>query len=647
MGKTTNKRKEPAAKRLGDCFSAFLPKAAKWLPALFFAGLWCVLSVYEQALLFRINELSSFIFDDLYFKDMMRLPAGMLHYVSAFLVQFFYYPALGAAIYVLLLYAVYRLVIKVFALKGSCRLLALLPVAALLASNTQLGYWIFYLKVPGYYYMALLATLLFLSAMLLYKCLNEPLRMLFAVLWCFAGFPLMGAYALAHALLFGCYSLATAVAEKRRPVAAAVTLALAVVAIIAAPRLYYNFYTTYAVEYIYGAGLPVLHWNSLFVKNVTHESFSYWHWIYLYWVPFALLLLSLAGFCVASPFRGGLRACEKSDAAVTCSVAVFVPLFLWVFWYNDTNFRIENKQNKAMWENRWNDVAEYSRKTSDPTRQVVINKNIATLKTGKAGAEMFTYPDGSSDILAPMAVHLTQTGGKMLYYQYGKFNFCYRWCVEDAVEYGWRYEYLKHAARCMLLSGEYRLAQRYLDILKRTIFYRGWAEELEKYINEPSLIGKTNEFAMPLQLACYPDELAVDDSFVEAYLLKNFKFLPENPTPQYIEAALISTLIRKDVSGFMIVFNSYLNLCKSVRLPKHYQEGLLLFLQLDKGKTVSVAPAFIDKFVSKSVQRRLESFVAKTKRYPGMKEEEMAQYFEEFKDTYFYFYFFVRKIKTN
>lgn len=646
MGKTTNKRKEPA-KGLGDAFSAFIPKAAKWLPAVFFAGLWCVLSTYEQALLFRINELSSFVFDDLYFKNMMQLPAGMLHYVSGFLAQFFYYPALGAAIYVLLLYAVYRLVIKAFALKGSRRLLALLPVAALLASNTQLGYWIFYLKVPGYYYMALLATLLFLLAMLLYKRLNEPLRMLFVALWCFAGFPLMGAYALAHALLFACYSLATAVAEKRRPVAAAATLALAVAAIVAAPLLYYNFYTTYAVEYIYGAGLPVLHWGSAFVKNVVHESFSYWHWIYLYWVPFVVLMLSLAGFCVASLFRGRLCKCEKSEAAITCSVALFVPLFLWAFWYNDANFRIENKQNKAMWENRWNDVAEYSRGTSNPTRQVVINKNIATLKTGKAGTEMFTYPDGSSDILAPMAVHLTQTGGKMLYYQYGKFNFCYRWCVEDAVEYGWRYEYLKHAARCMLLSGEYRLAQRYVDILKRTIFYRSWAEELEKYINDPSLIGKTNEFAMPLQLACYPDELAVDDSFVEAYLLKNFKYLPENPTPQYVEAALISTLIRKDVKSFMFVFDRYLNICKPARLPKHYQEGLLLFLQLDKGKTVTVGPAFIDKFVSKSVQRRLESFVANTKKYPGMKEEEMAQYFDDFKDTYFYFYFFVRKIKTN
>ena len=74
----------------------------------------------------------------------------------------------------------------------------------------------------------------------------------------------------------------------------------------------------------------------------------------------------------------------------------------------------------------------------------------------------------------------------------------------------------------------------------------------------------------------------------------------------------------------------------------------MLFLNLDKGNTVKVAPEFIDRYVSKSVQRRLENFVSKTKKYKGMKETEMAPYFtDEYGDTYFYFYFFVRKIRTN
>ena len=67
--------------------------------------------------------------------------------------------------------------------------------------------------------------------------------------------------------------------------------------------------------------------------------------------------------------------------------------------------------------------------------------------------------------------------------------------MEDAVEYGWRMEYVKHAVRASLLSGEYVLAQRYINILKRTMFYRGWANEMQQYVDNPSLLEKTNEFA--------------------------------------------------------------------------------------------------------------------------------------------------------
>lgn len=638
MDKTT----KPAWCKAGkmDCLFRFLP-------LILAVALWVVLSTYESALLFRVNELSVFLFDGQYFTDMMSAPAGMLHYVSSFFVQFFYYPALGAAIYVLMLYAVYALAVKVFSLQGSYRMLALLPVVAIVASNAQLGYWIFYLKQPGYYYMALLSTLLLLLALLVYRRMNEPLRMAVVVLWCVAGYPLAGAWALVGAVVMGCYSVASAVGDKRSPVMPAVTLLLAVAAAVAVPHIYYRYYTTVCTEYMYGAGLPITQWVHYYVKKVEHEESSYWHNVYLYWIPYIVLLLSVAGLCVVLALRSRLSEGKWTRVVVGLPVMLFILLFLWVFWYNDNNFRIENKQNKAMWERRWRDVSEYSRDAVEPTRQIVMNKNAALFKQGTAMGEMFSYPDGSSDILAPMAVHLTQTGGKMLYFQYGKFNFSYRWCMEDAVEYGWRYEYLKHAARSMLLAGEYRLTQRYVDILKRTLFYRGFASDIEKCIKDPSLIEKEREYAMPIQMACYPDNLGVDESFVEVYLTKEFRYIPDEASRMYLEVALMSAMIRKDVKAFWFALERYLNEYQPERLPKNLQEGVLLFLNLDKGETVSVGPAFVDRFISKAVQRRLEMFVGKTKQFKGMKEAEMAPHFKEYKDTYFYFYFFVRKIKTN
>ena len=91
----------------------------------FFMVVWALLAFRESALLFRINELSVFLYDDLFYEGLMTAPAGLLYYVASWLVQFFYYPVLGATVYVALLALVYWLTYKVFDIPSRFRLLAM------------------------------------------------------------------------------------------------------------------------------------------------------------------------------------------------------------------------------------------------------------------------------------------------------------------------------------------------------------------------------------------------------------------------------------------------------------------------------------------------------------------------------------------
>ena len=154
---------------------------------------------------------------------------------------------------------------------------------------------------------------------------------------------------------------------------------------------------------------------------------------------------------------------------------------------------------------------------------------------------------------------------------------------------------------------------------------------------------------MPLALACYDDALDVDDSLVEAYLIKNFKNMYGDVSPEYLETALAQCLIRKDAKSFWYIFNEYLRAVNPKTLPRHYQEAFLLFYNLDRGKEVSVNKEFFQRFISANTQRRFDSFLKKVGQYKGKKkEEELASLFKnEYGDTYLYFYFFVRKIRTN
>ena len=174
-----NRDKKGVAEASEKGFFAMLnaAKVFQIVVGLFFVAVWAMLAFGESATLFRVAEQSLFLYNGHFFREAVALPAGFLSYLGAFFIQFFYYPWLGATIYVALLAALYLLTKKVFDIPARWSLLALLPVVLVLAYSTQLGYWIFYIKIQGFYYMALLATLASLLVAwvcLKYRALNAP-----------------------------------------------------------------------------------------------------------------------------------------------------------------------------------------------------------------------------------------------------------------------------------------------------------------------------------------------------------------------------------------------------------------------------------------------------------------------------------------
>jgi hypothetical protein len=115
-----------------------------------------------------------------------------------------------------------------------------------------------------------------------------------------------------------------------------------------------------------------------------------------------------------------------------------------------------------------------------------------------------------------------------------------------------------------------------------------------------------------------------------------------NPSPICTEASLMFALIRKDIQLYWNTMVAYLGTHSQLRIPTHYQEALLLYANLDRRADIS-------KFkLDNRVVERFRKFSQLSAKYKGMSEEEMAPYFKnEFGDTYWYFYFFVRDIRTN
>ena len=600
------------------------PTGTQRLPliaGLAFAALtWLLLNIFEHEYLFRVQELSLWLPTKVYFDERMMVPGGLMTYIASFLTQFFYYPMLGSLIYVALLLLVQWLAKKTFNIPARWSLIALLPAVLILCCSMEAGYWIFQIKTQGYFYSMLVGFLFTLVSIRQYQLTNKYRNMVILEI-AGIGYMICGFYALLALL-------AIAVLNAKERNFGLVLLCLAAAG--ATPILYYNVYEQTRFIFMFSAGMPAFQFS-------TRDLFTWIPYILLYLFPLAMPFIPLKS--EEAPTK------QRKLIELSAGVAVLVALPL-VFWFRDPNFRAEIKMNHHMERLEWRkalDVAKAQKQT--PTRLIVLNRNLSLLKLGKIGDEMFHYLDGGKPAESPFEIRLMQVGGKMLYYHYARMNFCYRWCLEDAVEYGWKVDYLKYMVKTSLISGEYDLAMKYINTLKKTLFYKGWAKEYEKFVKDPSLIAKDREFASILPLYQYPDQLDGDNTLVEIYLLNYFAhaYNPDR-TPMFDETALMCALTLKDIPTFWDCFFRYANSHKTGRMPIHFQEAALLYGNLEKGVDISKMP------FDKSVKLRFQDFMryAQKNAVENVENDPEAKkrFYERYGDTFWYFYFFIRDVKS-
>ena len=101
-----------------------------------------LLIIFESDYLYRVQEQNLFLHTSLFFQQRMVVSGGLLTWAGACLTQLFHYPALGIAV-LCLLWALLMLLLKqAFRISCRWRWITLLPIACLLLTVTDLGYWI-------------------------------------------------------------------------------------------------------------------------------------------------------------------------------------------------------------------------------------------------------------------------------------------------------------------------------------------------------------------------------------------------------------------------------------------------------------------------------------------------------------------------
>jgi len=296
-------------------------------------------------------------------------------------------------------------------------------------------------------------------------------------------------------------------------------------------------------------------------------------------------------------------------------------------------------------QNDWTAVLDDARNyPEEPTRLQVMLTRLALGKLGRSGDDTYSYRDGDAPYKTQTpALYQQLIAGALIYYNYGRLQFAYRWAMENMIEYGMRPAYLETMLKVATLTGEKDLARKYARQLQHSPFYGKTAERWLAYLDNPKLMEQDEEIQSILPLIDDKDLLDGDRGHIEAYLLQSFATM-RGGTSQQEQVALDCALVQKSIPDFWPHFaNLALQWQREGKdIPRHYQEAALLFSQLQGN--VSLDGLAIDPQTAERFNRLVET----SNQNSGMSDEYNAQVLRaDYGDTYWYYFFFTKGLKTN
>ena len=605
-------------------------KTLRWLSpvlaVLALVAVGCALVMRESEFLWKAQELNLFLDTPLFLRQQMATSGWLLTWLGTWFTEFFYHPWLGVSMLCALWAVLIAVAGRALRVPVAWTAVLLVPVALLLIMDVDLGYWIYYLKLRGHFFAATIGVLLALGGLWLFRVLPSRwlLRPLFVVVGTAVLYPLIGFYGLLFALL--CAVLAWRLKDMN--VAGKVTTTVvAAVAIGVVPLVCYRYvFCETNIVNIYWTGLP------LFIYG--EETPAYY---IPYYILVAVLVLMAALYGMKAP-----KLLSRPLGWAAAHVVLLAGLTWGVchFWFTDYNFHKELRMQQCVEECDWEGVLREARDQQvEPTRAIVMMRNLALFRLGRAGDETYHYPAGAAASDTPLPLNMTQVVGRSIYYNYGMLNFCYRWCLEDGVELGWRVEYMKYLVRCALINGEQRVAQKYINQLRHTRYHGAWADRMAALASTKGGVGEVKEFAPILHMLNYDDQLASDNAMVEYYLMNKFANTFSND-PLLQEQTLLAALWTKDIQTFWPHFFDYARLHPKDHMPRHYQEAAYLYGHLEHEVDISGMP------FDEQVKRDYQEFMAMAQQYHGMSEEQLRPImYPRFGKTFYFEYFLIRNQK--
>ena len=552
----------------------------------------------NQEVLYTAHDRSEFVFGTPFFHTLLSKPFGLMQYVGAWLTQLFCRPAIGTGVMVVIWVLIFCVGTKAFRLQGSASALMLLPIACLLTSIVDLGYWIYIYPVRGYWFSQSVGYLAMLLLLWAARCTPRKWHLVWYLI-AVCTYPVLGWFALL-------FILCLALTEKPTWRELIGLFLLILTASIWHVLLYMNLKSSDVML----AGFP--RFETPLDKS---ERLSIPFWV-------------LGAVSVLIPLCGRYLNRPKVKAFVPTLCAVAGIIFTSTLMFHDRNYTDEMRMVRLASDDNWQEVLAMAEKSKKPTNTMVFLKNIALMNEGGLLDRSFKLGNDGVGINSPDSIHVTllDIASPLVYYNYGMMNEAIRLNFENAIQAGFSPFYLKMLSRCALAKGDEKLVERYTTLLHHRPFYGNW---------QPAPV---TEKVKELQ-NCFPDELTgVENS--ESYLINGISLWYETDSKVASEQALLYSMLRCDSRRFWASLRNYVKLHMDEQFPLHAMEAYILYMDKAPEEKRMMLP------VEQVVYNRYKQFWDTLEGWakPGMTLEKVGEKMRsEWGDTYWWYNIFGRK----
>ncbi len=489
-------------------------------------------------------QLFTWSFD--FLKQQFSLPGGFVLYSGSFFTQFFVSSLLGAFIYTVNAFGVFMLSSCIFKKHNFENVIvSFVPVwlLAILQSN------------EFFTFGQALGFLLLLAWFALYVSLDKY-GSRYALF--FAGWPffymLTGGFSIFLVFLCSLHELLFRKEKKRYLFCILYIVTGALVPYFSAHIIYY------------------IQPDKIYNYPVVYELppvFRYAIILLLAWTPLILLSAFVTG--KAESLRKRLLQWDITNILAGIVIVILMAAVVYKRAYNKMADKMLGADFYAQ-HAEWDKLLRLSDKYPGYNTLVIYYTNLALYKSNKLLDKMFSYPQiGSQGLRLKWQRNLNLFFGGEIFSQLAYNNESIHWAFEALVSNGQNPRSLKRLAVGCLVNGNYDIAQKYLSRLNKTIFYRHWAKERNRYLNGPDPAVNDPEISQAHSLVVGTNFFSEVNGLNLQDLLRNH---PENKMAY--EYLLASLLLDRNLDGFA---KEVLNLkyYGFERMPLHVEEALIFY----------------------------------------------------------------------